>query len=196
MTTGESYLVIDIETAGLDPSDIEVQKYLIEKNIVPALHPFFSKVIAIGLKKPREDPVILHGDDEAKLLREFWGHIRASPLAMIVTFNGYGFDMPFLNARSVMNGISPEESINLNKWRMGHSNHFDIMQALSQTGNFAWVSLDITARVLGVPVPEDQTSGAEMGDLYKAGNWDEIVKHNTYDVEITEAIYLKIKDVF
>ncbi|MCK4757711.1 MAG: ribonuclease H-like domain-containing protein, partial [Thermoplasmata archaeon] len=103
---------------------------------------------------------------------------------------------PFLNARSVLNGISPDSSINLNKWRMGNSNHFDIMQALSQTGNFAWVSLNITARVLGVEVPEDQTSGAEMDGFYKAGNWEEIVKHNTHDVEMTEAIYLKIKDVF
>ena len=71
MTNGERYLVIDIETAGLDSSDLEIQKYLIEKNIVPALHPFFSKVIAIGLKKSGEEPVILHGDDEAKILKEF-----------------------------------------------------------------------------------------------------------------------------
>ncbi len=190
------YLIIDIETADLEFEDQEVQRYLLEKNIIPALHPYFSRIVAIGVKPAGRDAIILHGDDEAEILTEFWKLVKGNQMAKIVTFNGYGFDIPFINARSVLNGISPGTGINLNKWNMGRSNHFDIMQAMSMTGNFKWVSLEMTARVLGVLVPADTIPSADMPKLFKEGDWASIVKHNKHDLEMTEAIYLKIKDMF
>ncbi len=196
MSNGKSYLVVDIETAGLDFEDQGVLDYLEEKDIVPALHPYFSRVISIGLKQSGGEPVVLHGEDEKKLLQDFWAYLRESQAMLIVTFNGYRFDIPFLNVRSVMNGIKPDTSINLNKWTMGRSNHFDIMQALSGTGVFSWVRLEITAKIFGVPVPEDTIPSDQMPVLFRQGDWDSIIKHNTHDIMMSEAIYLKIRDLY
>ncbi len=196
MPRSENYLVVDIETADLEFEDIEIKKYQMQKSIIPALHPFFSRISCIGVKPASGEPIILHGDDEADILKKFWDIVRSNPMAKIVTFNGYGFDIPYINARSVFNGINPSPGINTNKWRMGNSNHFDIMQALSMTSSFAWVSLEITARILDIPVPEDQIPSEDMPRLFKEGDWESIVKHNRYDLELTEAVYLKIRNAF
>ena len=193
---GKSYLVVDIETADLEFHDEAIKNYLAEKEIVPALHPYFSRVIAIGVKPQNAEPVIFHGEDERKILQDFWVMVKQAGAPLIVTFNWYRFDIPYLNIRSVMNGIKPDASINLNKWTMGRSNHFDIMQALSGTGNFAWVGLEITARIFGVPVPEDTIPSDQMPELFRQGDWESIKKHNEHDLQMTEGIYLKIKDTF
>lgn len=194
--TGGNYLVIDIETADLEFEDSAISDYLADKEIVPALHPYFSRLSCIGVKRANEEPVIIHGEDEARILEQFWGIVRRAGAPLIVTFNGYRFDIPYINIRSVMCGIRPDPSINLNKWTMGRSNHFDIMQALSSTGNFAWVGLEMTARVFGVPVPGDTIPSEDMPGLFHEGNWEAIIKHNTHDLIMTEGIYLKIKDLF
>jgi len=193
---GKSYVVVDIETADLDISDSAINNYLDEKEIVPALHPYFSRIISIGLKPADGEPQVYHGEDEAELLASFWKYVKYRPTSLFVTFNGYRFDIPYINVRSILNGIRPELGINLNKWNMNRSNHFDIMQGLSQFGVFSWVSLEITARTLGVPVPDDIIPSEKMPDLYRAGDWESIVRHNTHDILMTEAIYLKIRDTF
>ncbi len=196
MPRGVNYLVVDIETADIEFEDIEIRKYQLQKSIIPALHPFFSRIACIGVKPSNREPIIFHGDDEKHILARFWDLVKSNPMARIVTFNGYGFDIPYINARSVFNDINPSPGINTNKWRMGNSNHFDIMQALSMTGAFAWVSLEMTARVLGVPVPDDQIPSEDMPRLFKEGDWESIIKHNTYDLELTEAVYQKVKGAF
>lgn len=187
------YLVFDIETAALGEFDQETTEYLMDKSFSSGMHPVFAKIIAIGYKLPGEKPIVLKGEDEKRILEQFWEILRRKIPGKFVTFSGYRFDLPFLNIRSRINGIFPSVEINTNKWRMWFSNHFDCMLALSHLGILLNVRLEIACRMLGIKVKDSAMRGADIPSLYKIGRWDEIEKHCVHDLELTEQLYLKLK---
>ncbi len=188
------YLVLDIETIPIDFEDRDIIDYLILKKTKRAYHPFFSKVIAIGVKRRGEEPVIWAGDDEGEILGEFWDHIEESRPGLYVTFNGMKFDVPFLTVRSMINGIKPTDTINVNKWKLEQENHFDLMIALTDKWGLIWVSFDITCKILGIDLPDDAVSGAKISEFYDRGDWESIKRHNRQDLELTEKLFLKVRE--
>lgn len=188
------YFILDLETAPLE-LDEKTKEYLMEKATRREMHPVFSKIICIGIKRQDEKPRIYHGDNERETLEKFWnalGEIFTSD-DLIVTFNGYGFDIPFLIVRSHINGIEPKIEFNTNKWRMDGSNHFDCMLALSYLGNFTHVALEICCRMLKISYPEDIIRGEEMVQCYTEGDWDPILYRNKQHLILTEELYKKIR---
>ena len=193
------FAVVDVETTPLKATDPAIIDYLIRKSFSLDFHPFFAKLISAGIKSEDEEPVIASGDDEADVLRKFWDELNAqapSPSKPMVTFNGYQFDVPFLYVRSYFHGIKPKVLINLNKWDMERSNHFDCMQGLSVKGAIQWVSLEITCRLFSIPIPKGKTSGERILDLYLAGDWKAIQGHNRHDLELTEQLFKRIRPLF
>lgn len=193
------FVVVDVETAPLKATDPAVIDYLIRKSFSLDFHPFFAKLVCAGVKSEDDDPAIASGDDEADVLKTFWGELDAlapSPAKPIVTFNGYQFDVPFLYVRSWFNGIKPKVDINLNKWNMEKSNHFDCMQGLSVKGTIQWVSLEITCRLFNITIPEGKTRADRIFDLYLAGDWEAIKAHNRHDLELTEQLFKKARPLF
>jgi len=195
------YIVVDIETVPLEIKDPDIIQYLMDKKIGKekrALDPNYSKILAIGLKQESKDPEILIGEDEAKILKEFWDILdnymkQPTPYKKrIVTHNGYKFDVPFIIIRSYINHIKPKVAINTNKWRMEESNHFDTMQFFSQYELFTNLSLKILCRMHDIEVPEGGISGADIEEHYKRGNWDIIKEHCKQDVQMTSKLYEKI----
>jgi predicted PolB exonuclease-like 3'-5' exonuclease len=191
-----SYLVLDIESIPLKITDESVWIYLSEKATVRTMHPVFSKVIAIGIKKPDSDPEVFHGENEKELLEKFWelmSELRPSSSSQIVTFNGYGYDVPFLLVRSAINNVNPTVSINMNKWNMERSNHFDCMLVLSAKGSFLNVAQEITCRMLGISVTGDTISGSEIEECYNKGDWKPIIERCKRDLIMTEELYKRLK---
>ena len=187
------HLVIDIETVPLEIKDDVVKEYLMDKQIskeMRCFNPLYSRIICIGLKPKDKDIIILNEDDERKLLEEFWD--TAKDYNLFVTHNGYGFDIPFLIIRSVINQVKSKVNININKFSMINSNHFDTMLFFSQN-IFTNPRLDIVAKTLGINIGDNRFTGAEVERLYKEGKMDDIVRHCKEDVELTEKIYLWIK---
>jgi len=188
-----SYVVLDIESVPLKIPDDSVWIYLSEKATVRTMHPVFSKVITIGIKKPDADPEVIHGDNEKELLEKFWdlmNKLRPNP---IVTYNGYGYDIPFLTVRSVINKVKPTIRIEPNKWRMDGSNHFDCMLVLSDKGNFLNVAQEIACRMLGIGVSGDTISGSQIEECYNKGDWKPIIDRCKRDLMMTEELYKRLK---
>jgi len=187
------YLVVDIETCPLKIPDDSVWVYLTEKVTRRDLHPVFSKIIVIGTKEPNAQPETFDGDDEREILKKFWDYIAELKPKIIVTFNGYGFDIPFIYERSAINKIKPTMLINTNKWNMETSNHFDCMLFFSQYGAFINVAQAVICKMLGINVPSDMISGTQIEDYYKKGDWEPIIYHCKQDVIMAEELYKKIR---
>lgn len=187
-----SYLILDIETASIEITNKDIWKYLSEKATVRQLHPVFSKIITIGIKEPNNEPMIIYGDDEKEIIEEFWNKISILEPNVIVTFNGYGFDIPFILVRSSINNVSPTMNINTNKWNMERSNHFDCMLVFSHKGTFLNVAQDIICKTLSIDVL-DKIGGKEIEEHYIKKIWEPIKHHCTQDLLLTESLYKKIK---
>ena len=186
-----NHLVIDIETVPLEIKDDVIKEYLMDKKIDKesrSLHPLYSKIICIVIKGDEETVLI---GEEKDILERFWSI--AKEYSRFVTHNGYGFDIPFIIVRSAINNVNFHSKIWLNKYSMIGSNHFDTMLFFSQNGVFFNVRLDIIARSLGIETSDD-ISGRDVERLYKEGNINKIIEHCRKDVQITEKIYLFLKD--
>lgn len=187
------FVTIDIETTPIKITDQETIDYLMDKKIARYYHPFFSKIISIAVKENDQEPVLFSGDDEKKLLNEFWDHIASIKPPLIVTFNGYRFDIPFINIRSVIKGVMKKRDFNLTKWKMLTSDHFDCMIFLSESDAFTWVALAIACRTFGIQIPENRIGGEQVSRCYQSGDWNTIKEHNKQDVIMTEELFKKIR---
>lgn len=191
----ENIVFLDIETTPLPTSDDEVVlEYLMDKNINRKFHPLFSKIILVGLKPKNKSSKFFYGDDESKILSDLWEYLNKSQPDLIVSFNGYRFDVPFLYIRSLLNGVKPSFPINTNKNGMGRSNHFDCMLVLSHNDVFPWVSLEIACRMFNIEIPQCEVKGSQIRECYKNGKWEGIIKKCEADLTMLEKLYNKISN--
>lgn len=185
------YIFLDIETVPFEIEHEDVKQYLMDKKIskeARSLNPLYAKIITIGMKT-LNDLKIFSGE-EKEILEQFWNSIYKSLNTVLVTFNGYKFDVPFIILRSIINNVKVPFSINLNKWNMEKSNHFDLMLFFSQYENFINPNLRILGKMHGID-SDDKLLGSDIERLYKEGKIEEIKKHCQSDVEVLEKLFLK-----
>jgi len=171
----------------------DIAEYLMDKSFPRKMHPLFSKIVMIGLKKQGMNPILIYGQKEKNILNRFWKYMEKVQPDRIVTFNGYNFDLPFILIRSKLNKIEPTYDLNTVKWRMEHSNHFDCMQLLSGKENFLNVALEISCRLLGLSVPEARIRGEEIPNHYSQGNVEPIKTHCVQELEMTESLFIRLE---
>ena len=189
-----NYLAFDIETVPVEIKDEFIREYLMDKQIsreMRSLNPLYAKVICICLKPKDSEFIILSNDDEKVILEEFWNI--AKNYGSFITHNGYGYDVPFLMIRSIINQVKPSININTNKFSMLNSNHFDTMLFFSQNNVFTNPRLDVVAKTLGINIGEGRFTGVEVERLFKENRLEDIKQHCKQDVEITEKVYLFVK---
>jgi DNA polymerase elongation subunit (family B) len=186
-------VVVDIEVIPEEFENSQIKEYLMDKKFPRKIHPMFSRILIIGLKPGNGDTELFYPKDEKELLTRFWNRLKEIKPNLIVTFNGYNFDIPFIQVRSVMNKVPPSIEINLNKYKSETSNHFDSMQILSVNQTFLNVALDISCQVFDIDMPSARITGEDVPKLYKAGEFDTIKEHCTQDVELTEQLFLKLR---
>jgi 3'-5' exonuclease len=124
--------------------------------------------------------------DEAELLTSFWEY--ATGFEKFVTFNGRGFDFPFLYLRSLSNRVKvPSKLINIDR-----SLHADLYELLKQGGH--GFKLEALTRFLGLDNPKEQgISGLHVAKLYQEGKHQDIVDYVSRDALATKALYELIK---
>lgn len=110
---------------------------------------------------------------------------------LIITWNGYNFDFPFVYLRAALLKIPlPPNCPSLRYWQKKFSNnpHCDMMQELSGWGKEKMCGLDEAGkRFLGKSkTPHDFTKFIE---LIKSGKGDEIGIYNLGDAETTYELY-------
>jgi predicted PolB exonuclease-like 3'-5' exonuclease len=180
-----------------------------EPDAVMGMSPFFGKVVslAIGdgdaevddvtvLAVPPDGVTIdpcpkwLRPMSEPELLRAFWA--LCSRAETIVSFNGRGFDVPFLVTRSLIHGIPAR--VDLLSQRFSLRPHLDLFELVSQKGRGP-SKLDVVCWALGIESPKEVMDGSMVAPAYARGEIVKIAEYNAHDVKATSAVYRKCRDL-
>lgn len=152
----------------------------------------FGRICCIGVIKEVDGKEVLKevfSGDEKEILTKFWES--AQGVHRFIGHNIWGFDLPFIYQRSIINGVRP---IQLNFARYRNTPIFDTMQEwdLWNYDKDKKKSLDTLAKVLGFPTSKDEMNGSMVWDYYQKGKIDDICKYCMKDVELTRKVYKKM----
>ena len=180
----DDYFVIDIETC---PLDLEHYKTLNEEERKKLINPIDSKIIAIGIRHNKQNKVFM--GEEKQILEEFWKewkNLRDNFHARVVGFNITNFDIPSIVTRSLIHNVQIVPFIIKN-------NIVDLREKLSayRYGETRGKLKDFAVS-LGLDVKE--INGSHIGDLCIEGKFDLIKDYLIHDLEITDALYQRVKE--
>lgn len=205
-----STVILDIETVAL-PLDAET-RHALTKNCkseaesrdalkAADFSPLTAFVCCVGMRNPdtKRDCVFsidgtlidsqwsafLDGS-EAAMLASFWEAVKS--YKRIVTFNGRGFDIPFLMTRSAILGVQISRH-DLMGNRYASWPHCDLMDQLSHYGATRKHSLDMYCRAFGIPSSKSGCDGSKVGEMYHAGQHQQIAEYCAADCVATAALY-------
>jgi 3'-5' exonuclease len=178
-----------------------------------SLWPFTAQVICIAMlnaetsrgqvlftaedyeQKPGEDgPVeFIPCVDEAELLTQFWDV--AKHYDAIVTFNGRGFDVPFIYLRSALLNV-PISRKDWLGYRFQTDPHCDLAEQLTfygvsgRDGAARRFNLDFYCKAFGIDSPKSHgVTGRDMNSLIAQGLYREIAEYCLRDVKATVLLY-------
>ncbi len=214
--------VIDIETCALSddeiaPALVEKLKSACEEDEdwreKLALYALGASVVTIGMFSPetgraamlyddrngtidsidkasRVEQVTLVGGDEKKILEEFWGMVPS--FGCIVSYNGRGFDIPFLMQRSLVHGLRVSRNLMPPRFSSMRE-HMDLAEVLSQFRATRPYGLEAWSQALAVQSPkEGEVKGAEVSAAFREGRIREIVEYCLRDVVATAEIAVRV----
>jgi DNA polymerase elongation subunit (family B) len=131
--------------------------------------------------------------DEAELLTAFWDVARH--YENVVTFNGRGFDVPFIYLRSAILNV-PITRKDWLGYRYQTEPHCDLAEQLTfynvsgREGAARKFNLDFYCKVFGIDSPKAQgVTGHNVGELVAAGRYLEIAEYCLRDVRATVSLY-------
>jgi len=131
--------------------------------------------------------------DEASLLARFWEV--APHYDHIVTFNGRGFDVPFLYLRSAILDV-PISRKDWLGYRFQTEPHCDLAEQLTfygvsgRDGAARRFNLDFYCKAFGLASPKAQgVTGADVNRLLEEGRFREIAEYCLRDVQATLELY-------
>ena len=144
-----------------------------------------------GIKDYEKDGVEYVVKDEKGILESFWEDIKF--YQEFVTFNGRGFDCPFIVFRSIVHGIKPSRNLMPNRYYKNE--HIDLADQLAFYGAFRKFTLQTMCQLFGIKNPKDEgVSGLAVNDLFKNKEYKQIAEYCMRDVVATGELYGKIKD--
>lgn len=211
-----SRIIFDIETVGRDFESLDsaTQEYLLryaetedEKEEIKdrlSFYPLTAEVIAIGLLNPdtqkglvffqttgepllpfEEDNIRYETGTEKEILEKFWNVIK--DYKQFITFNGRGFDCPFILIRSAVYKIKPKKDLMPNRY---NDTHIDLLDQLTFYGAARRrFSLDMWCKTFGIKSPKESgITGYEVKDLFKTGRYIDIAKYCVGDLRATREL--------
>ncbi|MCL4326561.1 MAG: ribonuclease H-like domain-containing protein [Candidatus Thermoplasmatota archaeon] len=207
------YIIFDIETVPLSTEELmkkQLLEYLLDKQTKNwYMSPLLSKIVAVGIKHPDIEPEIFMAksekgiEGEKEIIMQYWKILENRDIEVIVTYNGYRFDIPYMNIKSMIYGIKPSRIIEnisnidriVNKRTSGSIIHLDCFQIFSgsfDSSSFSWLSLYSVAKAIDVNIPDTPSYGSEVYEYYKKGDLTSIERHNKEDLIVLEDVYKKI----
>lgn len=131
--------------------------------------------------------------DETELLAQFWEV--AKKYDSVVTFNGRGFDVPFIYLRSALLNV-PITKKNWLGYRYAVEPHCDLAEQFTfysvggQGGAARRFNLDFYCKAFGIESPKSAgVTGNDVKDLMEAGKFREIAEYCLRDVRATVELY-------
>ncbi len=210
-------IVIDIETIGSDFESFDEisQEYLLkfaetEEEIQAAkdglsFSPLTGEIVAIGMLNPdsnkgvvyyqspgvAQEPLEENGieyvaDTEAGILKKFWDVVRYYD--QIITFNGRGFDAPFLLLRSAIHKIRPTKEIMPNRYNVSHCDLIDVLTFYGSVRRK--FSLHMWCNAFGIKSPKEEgVTGHQVPELFSQQQFLTIAKYCVGDLYATAELY-------
>jgi len=132
---------------------------------------------------------ILKPRSEKEMLEAFWEGARE--YNVFVTFNGRGFDVPFMNLRSAIHNIRPTRDLMdgryLYQQKLAH--HIDLQDQMTFYGAMhRRPSLHLFCRAFGIESPKAEgVAGDDVAELFQAKKFRDIAEYNVRDVVATTA---------
>ena len=217
-----SQLIFDLETFGYDFDQLDpvIQENFLKyaetdeerENIKTrtGLYPVSGEIVALaminpattkgkvffqapssGLKNYEKDGVEYQIGSEKEILINFWQAVKN--YQQIITFNGRGFDCPFIIYRSVAHGLKPSRNLMPNRYYFNE--HLDLLEFLSFFGAFRKFSLAVMCQTFGIKNPKDEgVSGLAINGLFQNKEYKKIAEYCLRDVMATKELHQKIKD--
>jgi len=131
--------------------------------------------------------------DEAELLTAFWDVVKH--YEQVVTFNGRGFDVPFLYLRSALLSV-PISRKDWLGYRYATEPHCDLAEQLTfygvsgRDGAARRFNLDFYCKAFGIESPKSHgVSGLDVSRLLAEGRHDVIARYCLRDVRATVELY-------
>jgi len=146
------------------------------------------------IEDTEEDGIKFKVMTEKEMLASFWqGVINYNEF---ISFNGRGFDVPFLMIRSAVHEIKPSKDLMSNRYLKSqkfNATHYDLMDLLTFYGAvLRKPKLHLVCRALGIKSPKsDGVDGNEVAPLFKNKEYKKIAKYNAGDLRATRDVYLK-----
>ncbi len=139
-----------------------------------------------------EDAITYKCMSEKEMLEHFWKG--AQSYKELVSFNGRGFDVPFLMIRSAIHEIRPSCDLMANRYlnrNWSGPRHIDLFDQLGFYGATRRKgSLHLYSRAFGIKSPKGEgMDGNDVGPMFKAGKFKEIAQYNVGDLRATKTLY-------
>jgi len=205
----QEYLLRDAAKLSEEPARLAKQA---EIQQTMALWPFTSQVVCIAMlnaESQRGQTLFLAEDfedateagpvefvpcvDETELLTAFWDV--AKHYDSIATFNGRGFDVPFVYLRSALLNV-PISKKNWLGYRYATEPHCDLAEQLTfygvsgRDGAARRFNLDFYCKCFGIESPKSHgVTGMDVGRLMAEGHFREIAEYCLRDVRATVELY-------
>ncbi len=186
------------------------------------LYPVTGMVVGIGMLNPdtnrgkmlfvvdeeytrgqfhEDDVLYVPCADERTLLEHFWEDV--AQYDQVISFNGRGFDAPYVIIRSLVQDIVP--SINLMPYRYGDRSgfhaHLDLADQLSFYGAMRRFSLHLYTTAMGITSPKQQQEDGTVIDgmavqrLFEEREFETIARYCMRDVVATAQLYERWKRI-
>lgn len=217
-------LVFDIECVGVDFESLDdISQHSLLNNCKSeeecqkakegtALWPVTGKIVAIGMvnidtnnakiyfqgeegknEEYQKDGTTYKIGSEKEILEWFWKDVQY--FDQIITYNGRGFDAPYILFRSMVHNLKPTINLMPNRYgdyRSGFNFHLDLLDQLSFFGATRKYSLHLICQALGITSPkEGGISGLEVPKLFKEKNFETIADYCMRDVFATGELFKK-----
>ena len=210
-------IVIDIETIGVDFESMDdiskeyIIKYAETEDEIKAakeglgLSPLTGEIVAIGMLNPDSNKGVVYyqslgvpqdtveengieytADTEAGILQKFWDTVKY--YNQIITFNGRGFDAPFLMLRSAIHSIKPTKELMPNRYSTSHCDLIDVLTFYGAVRRK--YTLHMWCKAFGIKSPkEDGVTGYEVPELFKQQEFLTIAKYCVGDLYATKELF-------
>ncbi len=159
------------------------------------LDPTTGRVVVIGLLDTETDAEeALTNVEERELLETFWERFAELSPDVYVTFNGKRFDVPYINIRSAIRGVTPTRRLVAE--RSTTHPHFDVQEVLAANERRRRGNLDYFSAIFGIDSPKETMDGSQVGPAWTAGRVDDIARYCLADCRATAALFEKLKPFY
>ena len=145
-----------------------------------------------NFKEFQEENITFKPCTEKEMLENFWKG--SEKYNEFITFNGRGFDAPFLAVRSAVHKIKASKDLMSNRYLSSQkfgATHIDLFDQLTFYGATRRKGgLHLWCRAFGITSPKAQgVTGDDVAQLFKEKKYKEIARYNVGDLNATKELY-------